>query len=103
MKHYLLFYETASDYLEKRSLYRSVHLEKVWASHARGELVLGGALTDPGDGALLMFKVADKAIVEEFARTDPYVTNGLITSWQVREWVTVAGDGAINPVRPDST
>lgn len=102
MKHYLLFYETAADYVEKRPLYRGVHLEKVWASHARGELVLGGALTDPGGGALLLFKVADKATVEDFARTDPYVTNGLITSWHVREWVTVAGDGAINPVRPDS-
>ncbi|MGE3477212.1 MAG: YciI-like protein [Rhodospirillaceae bacterium] len=102
MKHFLLFYETSPDYLEKRPLYRKAHLEKVWASHDRGELVLGGALTEPTDTAVLFFKAADKAAVEDFARTDPYVTNGLITSWRVREWMTVAGADSVNPVRPDT-
>jgi uncharacterized protein YciI len=100
VRHFLLFYETAPDYLEKRALYRSVHLEKAWASAARGELMMGGALSDPAGGALLLFKTDDKSIVEEFAKTDPYVTNGLITSWHIREWLTVAGEGAANPVRP---
>lgn len=102
MKHFLLFYETSDDYLAKRPLYRKAHLEKAWASHAKGELVMGGALTDPTDTAVLFFKAMDKATVEDFARTDPYVVNGLIKAWRVREWMTVAGAESANPVRPET-
>ncbi len=98
--HYLLFYETAPDYLERRGEFRDAHLAKAWDAHGRGELVLGGALGDPVDGALLVFDADSPAVVEEFAKTDPYVLNGLITSWQVRPWLTVAGALAKTPVRP---
>ncbi len=102
MKHFLLFYETSDDYLAKRPLYRKAHLEKAWAAHEKGELVMGGALTDPTDTAVLFFKAGDKAVVEDFARTDPYVINGLIKAWRVREWMTVAGAESANPVRPET-
>jgi uncharacterized protein len=101
MRHFLLFYEGASDYLQRRPQFRSAHLEHAWAAHARGELVIAGALADPVDGAVLMFKGADKAVAEAFARADPYVVNGLVNAWHVREWMTVIGDFAANPVRPD--
>jgi hypothetical protein len=39
-----------------------MHLGLVRAAHARGELVLAGALGDPPDGALLVFR-ADSADV----------------------------------------
>ena len=100
MKHFLLFYDVADDFLERRARFRSAHLEKAWAASADGTLVLGGALADPADGAVLLFAAADKAVVEAFARTDPYVLNGLVTRWRVREWTTVAGPGATTPVRP---
>ena len=38
--------------------------------------------------------------VEAFATTDPYVLNGLVKSWRVRPWTTVAGEWAATPVRP---
>ena len=94
MRHFLLFYETASDYLERRPMFRAAHLEKARAAKARGELILAGALADPVDGAVLLFAAEDKTVAEEFARTDPYVTNGLITAWRVRAWTTVIGDAA---------
>lgn len=100
MKHFLLFYDVADDYLARRAALRDGHLEKAWASHQRGELVLGGALADPVDGAVLLFRAADRAVVEDFARSDPYVVHGLVVRWRVREWTTVAGDGAAAPVRP---
>jgi uncharacterized protein YciI len=100
MKHYLLFYEIAPDYLERRAAHRREHLEKAWASHSRGDLVLGGAYADPVDGALLLFKSEGPEVAESFARTDPYVLNGLVVRWRVREWATVAGETAANPVRP---
>src|ERR1700754_2149935 len=98
--HYLLFYTVAPDYLERRGQFRDAHLTKAWASHGRGELVLGGALGDPLDTAVLLFKADSAEIVEGFARTDPYVTNGLVTSWRVRPWNTVAGSAATTPVHP---
>jgi uncharacterized protein YciI len=92
--HFLLFYETAPDYLERRSLYRAEHLAYAEAAVARGELVLGGALADPADRAVLLFRCEDAAPVNAFARRDPYVLNGLVTRWQVREWTTVVGPDA---------
>lgn len=100
MKHFLLFYDFAADYLERRPEFREEHLAKAWAAHERGELVLGGALTDPVDGAALLFKGESPRMAESFAREDPYVLNGLVTRWRVREWNTVAGETAAEPLRP---
>lgn len=98
--HYLLFYEVADDYLARRAEFRDAHLEKAWQASERGELVLGGALQDPVDGAVLLFKGTSPEIAERFARTDPYVTSGLVKRWRVREWKTVAGEDSAAPVRP---
>jgi uncharacterized protein len=101
MKHFLLFYEAGPDYLERRPQFRATHLEHAWDAHERGELVVAGALAEPVDGAVLMFRGEDKSVAEEFARADPYVTNGLVARWHVREWNTVVGETAANPVRPE--
>ena len=101
MKHYLLSYELADDYLERRPAFRSAHLELGWRAHERGELILGGALTEPADTAVLLFKGESPRVAEAFAEADPYVANGLVRRWRVREWMTVIGDTAANPVRPD--
>jgi uncharacterized protein len=90
--HYLLFYDTTSDYLERREQFRGEHLRLARQAHARGELILGGALADPVDGAVLLFRGPSGAVAERFAREDPYVRHGLVRSWRVREWTTVVGD-----------
>jgi uncharacterized protein YciI len=100
MKHFLLVYELADDYLARRAEFREAHLGMAWAAHESGELVVGGAFTDPADTALLLFKAETKDVVERFAKSDPYVINGLVKNWKVREWNTVAGAMAINPVKP---
>jgi len=99
MKHFLLFYDGAPDYLARRPQYRAAHLKHAWAAAERGEIIVAGALADPVDGAVLMFAGEDKSVAEEFARADPYVTNGLVKHWRVREWTTVVGDFAATPVR----
>jgi uncharacterized protein YciI len=103
MKHFLLFYDVVDDYVERRAALRDAHLHKAWASHDRGELVLGGALADPPDGAVLLFRGTSRQVAEDFARADPYVTSGLVSRWRVSEWITVAGELAVNPVRPSAT
>ena len=101
MKHFLLFYDGGPDYLERRPLFRGQHLKHAWAAHERGELVVAGALADPVDGAVLMFAGADKSVAERFAEGDPYVINGLVARWHVREWTTVVGEFAATPVRAE--
>ncbi len=92
--HYLLIYDVVPDYVERRARLRAAHLALGQAAVARGELLLGGALADPVDGAVLLFQGPGPEVAEAFARADPYVTEGLVTRWRVREWTTVVGPGA---------
>ena len=99
--HYLLFYELPDDYITRRAEFRNVHLKLGWEAAERGELVLAGALANPVDGAVLVFKGNSPEVAERFAEADPYVTSGIVKRWHVREWTTVVGDIATNPKRPD--
>ena len=101
--HYLLFYEVGEDYVARRAEFRNAHLELGWQASERGELVLGGALANPVDGAILVFKGDSPEVAENFAKVDPYVTSGLVKRWYVREWTTVAGEGCTMPIRPSKT
>ena len=102
MKHFLLFYEGADDYVARRAKFRSEHLAKALKASQSGELLLGGAFADPIDGAVLLFKGESRSVAEDFARVDPYVTGGAVKRWHVREWTTVVGDQASTPIPSDS-
>lgn len=89
--HYLLLYDVVPDYVDRRAAWREAHLALALAAVARGELLLGGALADPVDGAVLLFQADSPAVAEAFAQADPYVQQGLVTRWRVRAWSTVVG------------
>ena len=97
--HFLLFYDYASDYLERRAEFRAEHLRAAWASNDRGELILGGAYADPADGAALLFHCDSPEVPRRFAEADPYVRNGLVTKYWIRQWTTVVGAMAATPIR----
>lgn len=99
--HYLLFYELVDDYLDRRAEFRSQHLAMAWDSSDRGGLELAGALANPADTAILLFRGDSPAIAEEFAKSDPYVLNGLVKRWYVREWTTVVGEHSSVPAWPN--
>ncbi len=92
---YLLFYDYVENMAERRAPVRGAHLELATASVGRGDLVYGGAFTDPLDGGLLLFRTREAA--ESFAASDPYVATGLVTKWRVREWNVVVGKGITPP------
>jgi uncharacterized protein YciI len=98
MRHFLLFFEFAPDFASRRDKYRDSHLRMAWQAHERGELLLAGALTDPLDSGVLLFGAECVEQVEQYAAQDPYVVNGLVTRWHIREWATTVGDDAIVPV-----
>lgn len=89
--YYLLFYDVVVDYVERRQPFRDEHLGLARQYAERGELLLGGALANPTDGAVLVFKVDSPAAIERFVKNDPYVLNGLVTAWQIRQWTVVVG------------
>jgi len=92
-QYYALFYDqVVDDFVGKRVPFRAEHLQMAKDSFARGELQLAGALADPADGALLIFRAESAAPAEEFARHDPYVRNGLVKKWRVRSWTVVVGN-----------
>lgn len=98
MKHFALFYDYPSDFRDRRAPYRAAHIAHAKASVSRDELQLGGAFADDPPMGLLLFKGETPAVAEDFARADPYVRNGVVLSWRVREWVTVVGPMALTKV-----
>ncbi len=88
--HLVLEYTLADDYLQRRTALREEHLALVRAAHERGELLMAGALPDPYDRALLVW-TAPREVVQRFAESDPYVVQGLVTGWTIRQWDVVVG------------
>ena len=91
MPYFALTYEVVDDFVNRRMPFRPAHIKEVRDAHARGELIMAGALADPA-GALLVFRAADKSVAENFAKADPYVNEGLVNKWQVRPWSVVVGN-----------
>lgn len=101
--HYLLTYELADDYLERRGEFRDEHLKLAWEAVERGELLLAGAAGDPPDVAQLVFTADTPNVAAAFAIADPYVKHGVVKRWSVRKWHTVVGEMASTPVRPSAS
>lgn len=99
--HAILEYTYVGDYLDRRDELRAAHLAKAWAAVDSGELLLGGAVGDGPHTALLIFTGEDPlSAARAFAEVDPYVTGGLVLSWEAKPWTTVVGNAAAASVRP---
>jgi uncharacterized protein YciI len=94
MGYYLLEYTLTDDYLARRTAFREEHLALARDAQGRGELILAGALAEPPDRAVLIWRADDRSVVERFIAGDPYVQNGLVTSWTIRPWTVVIGEEA---------
>jgi len=89
--HYMLLYDYVADVAERRGPHRPQHLALLEALHAKGQVLFAGAWNDPLDGAAIVFHADDRSAVEAFVRADPYVTNGLVSAWRIREWRLAVG------------
>ena len=86
-QRHILFYEYVGDIMERRAPHREAHLGAIHAGKDDGRILMAGPLGDPPHGAAIVF--ANPAEAETFAQGDPYVTNGLVTSWRVEPWTLV--------------
>lgn len=102
MNYYALIYDVVDGFIDKRTPHRSAHLGKINDAHARGDIVMAGAIGTPPEGALIVFTGDSPEAAERFARADPYVTEGLVTRWRVLPWAVVVGGSTSSP-RADST
>lgn len=90
--YHVLKYTYVPDILDKRGPFREKHLEGAKAMAAANKLVMAGAIAEPVDGALFIFRNVTKQEIEAFVRTDPYVQNNLVPEWSIRPYMVVAGD-----------
>ena len=92
--HFALIYDLVDHYIERRAALRDEHLGLARAAAERGALVLGGAFADPPDRALLVWSSDSDDVVRAFVDADPYVSNGLVRSWEIRPWTVVVGSAS---------
>lgn len=97
--HFVLIYDVGPDFLQRRAAFRDEHLALAWRAADAGELVLAGALEEPAEQAFLLFRGSREAALR-FAAADPYVKQGLVKSFRVRQWHTTVGAQAAAPLRP---
>ena len=82
---YVLFYESADDVASKAPPHFPAHQERLLDFHARGLLLMVGTFADPqAHGSMAIFTTREAA--EDFVAGDPFVINGVVRSWEVREW-----------------
>lgn len=99
--HFMLIYDVGPDFLQRRAAFRDEHLALAWRAADAGELVLAGALEESAGQAFLLFRGSREAALR-FAAADPYVKQGLVKAFRVRQWHTTVGAQASAPVRPSA-
>jgi uncharacterized protein len=82
---YVLLYESAPNVAENAPPHFPAHKERLDEFHERGDLLMVGTFGDPqSQGSMSVFRSREAA--EEFAAADPFVINGVVRSWEVRDW-----------------
>jgi len=92
MNYWLLIYDLVDDYLERREPLRAEHLDLARKAHNRGEMLMAGALADPYDQAVFVFKANDTEVIDRFVAHDPYMRKGLVKRFRIRKWNVVIGN-----------
>lgn len=85
---YVLIYDSADDVAQTAPVHFAAHRARWQEFEADGTLLLIGPYSDQS-GALAVFTTREAA--EEFAHGDPFVLNGVVRSWSVKEWAEALG------------
>jgi uncharacterized protein YciI len=89
---YVLFYESGDDVVSKAPAHFPAHRARIDEFHGRGELLMVGTFADPQtQGSMAIFRSREAA--EDFVAGDPFVRNGVVRAWEIREWNEVLAPG----------
>ncbi len=78
------FYVMAPDALQHVTTHFPAHRARLDEFRARGVLLAAGPLGNPPAEAMAIFTTREAA--EEFIQGDPFVTEGLVSTWRLVEW-----------------
>lgn len=82
---YVFSYQSAPDVAQKAPAHAAAHRAHWNEFLANGTLLMIGPFANPLDGAMGIFATREAA--ESFAESDPFVLNGVVDNWVVREWM----------------
>ena len=81
----VVLYHAAADVLHRAPAHMAGHSALIDEFHAAGDLLLIGTFGDPvTEGAMCVFRGREAA--DRWVRRDPFVTEGLVESFEIREW-----------------
>lgn len=85
MPKFVVFYESADEVRSKAPAHFAAHRAR-WKEFAeRGELLMIGTFANPQEqGSMGIFTTREAA--EAFVNSDPFVLNGVVRSYEIREW-----------------
>ncbi|MDP8908427.1 MAG: YciI family protein [Chloroflexota bacterium] len=87
---YVVLYESAENVHEKAPVHFPAHSDRVDEFHDRGTLLQVGTFADPqAEGSMAVFTTREAA--EEFVAGDPFIVNGVVARYEIREWNEVLG------------
>lgn len=75
---------------EARMAHRPAHREYLREQVAQGKLLMAGPFADES-GGLIIFEAEDDAEVGEIMANDPFTTEGVFATTEIRPWTLVAG------------
>jgi uncharacterized protein len=82
---YVVLYESADDVASKAPPHFPAHRARLDEFHDRGTLLMVGTFGNPQEeGSMAIF--ASREAAEEFVKGDPFVLNGVVRAWHIREW-----------------
>jgi uncharacterized protein len=92
--YYTVFFETSYDSFEealsKAPDVIAAHRARSNEFHADGTVLMAGAfLNNPEEPLGTMAICITREAAEEYARGDPFVLNGMVSKWYIREWANM--------------
>lgn len=82
---YVVFYQSPDEARAQAREHFPAHQAWFMSFRARGLLLMIGPFADAGtENAMAVFTTRDAA--EEFVKGDPFVRNGVVRHWHIREW-----------------
>jgi uncharacterized protein len=91
VKKYVVLYDSADDVRSKAPAHLPAHTARWKQFLDNGTLLMIGTFGDPqSEGSMGIFTTREGA--EEFVRDDPFVLNGVVRAWQIREWNEAIAD-----------